>query len=111
MRGGPPEDAELADALDELGNPDAVTLSMLVAAVQDVFNPNADNSLANWLQDRRNSRQIPHRMEAVGYVRVRNDDAKDGRWKTGGRVVVYARRELSVGERIAVVRRLVAEAR
>lgn len=76
------------------------------------FDTDAGPDLADWLEDGRNGRQIPHRMEAVGYVRVRNNGAKDGRWKIGGRrVIVYARRELSVRDRIEAAQRLVAGAR
>src|SRR5262249_6089712 len=40
---------------------------------------------AEWLGDRKNSRKIPHRMEACGYEPMRNDGAKDGMWKIGGK--------------------------
>jgi Family of unknown function (DUF5906) len=60
-----PEDAELADVLDRLGNPDAASLSQIIDGVDDDF--------ANWLKDRRNRRIIPHRLEACGYVPVRNE--------------------------------------
>ena len=72
----------------------------------------AVDGFREWLQDRRNSRQIPHRMEAVGYVPVRNDAAKDGKWKIGGRrQVVYARRDLTQRDRIAAARALAEAAR
>jgi len=70
------EDSELADALDLLGNPDAVTL----LKVQNI----APAEFAVWLKDRKNRRAIPHRFEQCGYVPVRNDAAKDGDWKIGG---------------------------
>jgi hypothetical protein len=90
------EDSELADVMDILGNPNAVTLAMLV--------PKATESFAHWLQDRKNRRQIPHRLEAAGYAVVRNPDAKDGLWKVfGRRGAVYARRDLSVRDRLAAV--------
>jgi hypothetical protein len=54
-----PEDAELADLLDVLGNPNALTLAML--------DMKSDDQFREWLQDRRNRRQIPHRLESVGY--------------------------------------------
>ena len=98
--GRAPEDAELADALDELDGPDAVTLSMIAKR--------ANASFADWLRDRKNSRKIPHRMQAVDYVSVRNDGAKDGRWKVAGRrQVVYARWDLAVRDRLAAVSCLV----
>jgi hypothetical protein len=65
------------------------------------------NDFASWLDDRKNRRQIPHRMEAVGYVAVRNDGAKDGLWKVGGaRVAVYAKRELERRDQLAAVNHL-----
>jgi hypothetical protein len=89
-----PEDAELADVLERLGNPIAVTLAMLVGnAVDDAFK--------DWLTDRRNRRQIPHRLETAGYVPLRNDTAKDGLWKIGGRrQAVYALANVPLNERI-----------
>ena len=64
--GSAPEDAELADLLDKLGNPDAVTLAQLRGK--------ADASFDDWLADRRNRRAIPHRMNSCGYVPVRNPE-------------------------------------
>ncbi|MBK7252048.1 MAG: primase C-terminal domain-containing protein [Gammaproteobacteria bacterium] len=89
-----PEDAELADALDALNRPSAVTLAAVSARASENFR--------EWLLDRRNRRQIPHRMEAAGYVPVRNEAAEDGLWKVDDRrQSVYARRELPPRERLA----------
>jgi hypothetical protein len=44
----PPEDAELADILDELGAPDAITLATLLQ--------NATGEVHDWLADRKNRR-------------------------------------------------------
>jgi hypothetical protein len=64
-----PEDAELADTLDEIAvggrRVTALTIPMLVAA--------ATGDFLSWLQDRKNRRVIPHRLESTGYVQVRND--------------------------------------
>jgi hypothetical protein len=88
----PPEEAELADVLDELGNPDAVTLADMIAE--------AVGESREWLEDRRNRRAIPHRLERCGYVRVRNDAAKDGMWKIKDtRQVIYAKNTLSISDR------------
>jgi hypothetical protein len=96
--GGAPEDAELSDVLDSLGKPEAVTLSDVTSAALGDFH--------EYLADRKNRRVIPHRMEACGYVAVRNNDAKDGRWKVNGKsVMIYARAGLSVQERQAAARR------
>ena len=98
--GRSPEDAELADVLDKLMNPRAVTLRELAKRAESEF--------GEWLRDRKNSRKIPHRLEVAGYVRVRNDTAQSGLWVVGGkRQVVYARRELPVRDRIAAVSDLV----
>jgi hypothetical protein len=87
-----PENSELADALDELGNPNVVTL--------DMIRREAIGSICDWLSDRKTARQIPHRMGECGYVPVRNEAAKDGQWRIGGkRQSVYAKAELSVRER------------
>lgn len=96
-----PEDAELADALDALGNPAAVTVSQLASV--------ASGSFATWLQMPASRRQIPHRFEAAGYVPVRNDaDRRDGHWKVDGkRQVIYARKEFSLRDRIAAAIALV----
>ncbi len=84
-----PEDAELADVLDELGK-DAVTLDMLIAK--------ATGEIEEWLRDRKNRRVIPHRLEQCGYVPVRNDAAEDGLFKINGRrQVVYAKASSPIG--------------
>lgn len=89
-----PEDAELADTLDALGNPDAVTLGEIALA--------ASPSFREWLGDRRNRRQVPHRLEAAGYVPVRSPSAKDGLWKVlGKRMVIYSKASLTPHDRIA----------
>jgi hypothetical protein len=95
-----PEDSELADAIEKLGNPDALTLSHLA--------PHASADLGEWLGDRRNSRLIPHRMEEVGYEPVRNPHAgKDGRWVVDGKKqMVYARKTLCDRDRITAARGL-----
>ena len=93
-----PEDAELADVLDTLGNPDAVTLEQLIEQA-------VGRDVADWLLDRKNRRAIPHRMERCGYVPVRNPDADDGLWKVvGKRQTVYAKATLAPREQIAAAR-------
>jgi hypothetical protein len=89
-----PEDAELADVIDALGNPKALTPKQLIAK--------AKGETLEWLMDRRNRRALPHRLERCGYVSVRNPDAaSDGRWKIDDtRQPIYAKSTLSVGDRI-----------
>ena len=89
-----PEDAELADAIDAAGSPDTVTLEQLAN--------HAPPGFSEWLRDRKNARRIPHRLDACGYVAVRNDAAKDGLWKLNGRrQAIYAKADLSPRDRIA----------
>ena len=95
--GRAPEDAELADSLERLGEPDAIPASRLVSA--------ADEGFKQWLLDRKNRRSIPHRMENCGYAPIRNDLAKDGLWKVDGRrQVIYGKAELTVSQQLAAAR-------
>jgi len=94
-----PEDAELADVLDRLGNPDAVTLPSIQAHAQGGF--------ADFLLERKNRRIVGYRFEACGYIAVRNDAAKDGLWKiAGARQVVYAKNSLTLAEQMRAARKL-----
>src|SRR5262249_53105114 len=105
-----PENAELDDAIDKLGErtgdgdgelliirPKILTLEKLSLT--------ASAALRLWLEDRKNRRIIPHRLEDCGFEPVRNDTADDGLWKINGkRQAVYARRDLSTAERVRAVR-------
>jgi len=94
-----PEEPELADAIDKLDNPDALTLAQLQTKSTD--------GLAEWLGDRKNRRIIPHRLEQCRYVPIRNPDAEDGHWKVNGRrQAVYARDNLTLREQIIAAREL-----
>jgi hypothetical protein len=63
-----PEDAELADVLDALGNPGATTVFHVLEKAHPKF--------AEWLEEPRNQRAIPRRFENCGYISVRNPDKK-----------------------------------
>jgi hypothetical protein len=105
--GSAPEDAELSDVIDALGNPDVVTLGQLIDRAVE-----KGSEAADWLIERKNRRAIPHRMERCGYVPVRNPDADDGRWKLQDRKqVIYAKVKLSLRDQIAAVRRLLSQGR
>jgi hypothetical protein len=93
-----PEEGEMADALDKLGNPPATTLSEIVA-VSDEF--------GDWLTDRKNRRAIPHRLERCGYVAV-GSTTKDHLWVVDGkRQVIYARADLPLADQIKAAEALV----
>jgi hypothetical protein len=68
----------------------------------------ANYEFSEWLSDRRNSRQMHHRMGEVGYVVVRNPSRTDGKWRwRGERVVIYAKANLSIRDRHIAGQRLV----
>lgn len=96
--GRAPEEGDMADVLDKLGNPPAVTLSHL-QAVAAGFN----SEFQGWLIDRRNRKQVGYRLHSLGYDPIRNDaDKHDGQWRVNGkRQTVYARKELSERDRLA----------
>ena len=97
-----PEEAELADVLDKLGNPLATTLQKITFA--------ATGDIADWLEEPKNRRAVPYRLEQCGYVRVRNAARKDGLWIIEGRrQAIYAKSELSVKERLRAAQALGSE--
>ena len=96
-----PEDAEMSDILEYLGNRQAVTLlAIILKALED-----KRHEFVDWLTDRKNRRILPHRFEACGYVPVRNPNAEDGLWKIANRrQVIYARANLSLADQIRAAR-------
>jgi hypothetical protein len=108
-----PEDSELADALDQLGEPNGYDangdpkIAMPKAVTIDMIAARAHEGTREWLKDRKNRRIIPHRLENCGYEPVRNDSAADGLWKIHGkRQAVYALRDLSTSEKLAAAKAL-----
>jgi hypothetical protein len=92
------EEAELADAIDKLSNPEVLTLLQ-------IQNATSDSSLVDWLTDRKQRRTIPYRLEQCGYVPVRNPTASDGLWKiTGKRQAIYAKADLALREQLKAAR-------
>jgi hypothetical protein len=92
-------------AISSAGTPAAVTLDKIVFHT-------AEQEARGWFKDRRSARQIPRRMEAAGYVPVRNPYAKDGLWKVAGsRVAIYGRVTLSSAERLAAAAEIVRHGR
>src|SRR5262245_27700413 len=95
-----PEDSELADVLDQLGNPDAVTLARIANM--------ATGDFAAVILDRKNRRAMPHRLERCGYQQCRSPNAEDGLWRINGRrQAVYTRIELSPKDQFTAASRLV----
>jgi hypothetical protein len=103
--GQAPEDAELADVIDEMERdelgqprrPDICSLLSLAAS------PRA--ATLEWLLDRRHRRSIPHRMERCGYIACRNPDTDDGAWRINGRrQTLYAKVSLPPEQRLRAAR-------
>src|SRR5262245_32054638 len=100
-----PENSQLDDAIDELGEPDHATTGTIkrpAVITLAMIRQTATGGFLDWITDGKNARQIPHRMGECGYVPVQNGAAKDGLWRIDGkRQVIYAKAELSVRERLA----------
>jgi hypothetical protein len=97
----PGEEAEIMDALDMLNNPPAITIESLLTG--------AAPGLLEFLKDRKNRKTASHRIIAAGYENVRNDAAKDGLWVVSGvRKTIYAKKSLTVPERIKAAQVLAA---
>jgi hypothetical protein len=93
-----PESAEMSDALARIGNPAAVTLAQIQSGAEYEFQ--------KWMSERRNQRQVIHRLEDCGYEAVRSD-AKDRLWVVGGRrQMVYAVAMLSTRDKLSAVSEL-----
>ena len=116
-----PEEGELADIFDKLKDPAAITLEQIIRGA------GMDTDTQNWLKERKNRRVIPHRLEAVGYVAVRNATNDQGLWRIdkvdrhyengdttysvgSERQVIYAKNTLSVRDQLAAVEALRREA-
>lgn len=96
-----PESGELRDVLDHLRQPPVLTVGQLVDAATSL----QQLGLAEELKDRKSRRAMPHKLERVGYVPVRNPDADDGLFKVGGkRQAVYALKSLNLAEQIKAAR-------
>jgi hypothetical protein len=90
---------ELADAIDALGKPEALTLIELIEKAPG----------AEWLSDRKMGRVVQHRLQRCGYVRAANPNTErhGGMWSINGkRMMIYARQELPKGKRLDAAERL-----
>lgn len=87
---------ELADAIDTLGNPRALTLNELMVVAPSL----------EWLRDPKR-KFAAYRPTDCQYIAVRNPDAKDKLWKINGRrQTIYAHRDLPPQQRIDAAREL-----
>lgn len=102
--GEAPESSELRDVMEDLGNPDAVVLESIINSARRL----GMHGLGDELCDRKNRRAIPHRMERIDFVPVRNPDADDGLFKVAGkRQAIYARRQLTPADQVRAARKVI----
>ena len=111
------ESSEFADAIEALGEVDPSTRALVLPKaitlieISDAAERRHNYDFVKFLDDRRNSRVIPHRMSESGYTPVRHLTRKDGIWQIGEkRHVIYAREELSAHDRYEAAKALVAKA-
>jgi hypothetical protein len=90
----PVEEDDLADAIDALKRPDALTIAELVTS----------NIGLEWMITPKTRRSVPHRLGRCGYVSCEAEQ-NQGRWMIKGkRHTVYVRRELGPSaQRIAAI--------
>jgi hypothetical protein len=101
-----PEDAELADALYEMGKgeerPNICSLFSIAATQR--------GATLEWLLDRKRRRSIPYRLERCGYIACRNPNANDGLWVINGRrQTLYAKASLKPEKRLQAAYDYVAQ--
>jgi hypothetical protein len=84
------EYGELADAIDMLGGPPALTLDQVREKAPAL----------EWLLDRRMRRTMPHRLAECHYIAVPNPTAESKMWVINRkRQIIYAREDLTPGQR------------
>lgn len=99
------DESEFSDAIDKMTDM-AGGRKPVVFSTDKLIN-NASDSLAAWIRETKNRRQVPKRLEKVGYIRVQNPDAEDHLWKINGRrQAVYGLQSVSERERIDAARNL-----
>jgi hypothetical protein len=97
-----PEESGLADVLDWMKRPAAVTVEQILTQ------PNLPAELFDWLREPKNRRTMSKHLRGCGYHVTRNPDSEQGLWRINGkRQKIYVRKDLSAEDRIKAVRRLV----
>lgn len=105
-----PENSDMSDAIDVLGDPPALTLENIISLTR-LASPKGsgiNHEFYNWLSNRKNARAIVFRLEECGYTAVRNPHAIDGRWRfpDGKKHAVYARAKACERDRIKAAKDL-----
>ena len=82
---------ELADAIDALGNPQALTINELMVAAPAL----------EWLRDVTKRAVTGHRITDCQYIAIDNPNAKDGLWKINGRrQAIYVHSDVPPDQRV-----------
>lgn len=90
----------IRDLFDRLGYPDAVTIALLREAATKHEGP---------VLSRAKGRAIPDLMAQVGYERTDNPTSANGSWALSyGQVIIYTRRDLAQGQRLAAAKAFAA---
>jgi hypothetical protein len=97
-----PEESGLADVLDWMKRPAAVTVEQILTQ------PNLPAELFDWLREPKNRRTMSKHLRECGYPVEPNRDSKQGLWRINGkRQKIYVHKDLSAEDRAKAVRRLV----
>jgi Family of unknown function (DUF5906) len=70
-----PESDELCAAIEELGEPDVITIEQLLGK----------NAELAWMTEQKHKRVVPHRLKDSGYSVFRKPKTKSGLWQFGNR--------------------------
>jgi len=103
----PSEDMEIQDAIDRLNKnlDDGGRLKGAFIVDELIQRTELSGRLDTWLEDLRNARAIPHRLEECGYLPIRNPDRADGYWFLNGRRLrMYVSSTLTEREKMAAAR-------
>ena len=83
-----------------------MTDDVILTGSNSKFSPHPEGSFVAQLVD---VVDMGHRLEACGYVAVRNEDASDGLWKVRGRrQAIYGKADLSLRDRLIAASELVS---
>lgn len=95
------ESDETSDLSDLLDGHMVVTISQLVA-IAELEKRNM--VIAEWLKDPKKGKAVNRALQDLGWVPVRNDGDKRGRWYVGGkRCVVYSHQNYDAAHRLSLV--------
>ena len=98
-----PDDSELADLIEFLGSPRALTLDMLVK----VASSKGLDNIREQLTEHKYRRGLPHKLDRAGYISTQNPDTSDKMWRvSGARKAIYCQKSLTLLEQVQAARAL-----